>query len=64
MAGNLYPPAAWHDFFLNSVGFQGKSGAAIGANDPGTTMIPPMVIANVQSGQLFAPRAHREESAA
>jgi hypothetical protein len=59
MAGNLYPPAAWHDFFQNSVGFQGRSGAQIGQNDPGTTEIPPMLIDNVQTGQLFAERLHR-----
>jgi hypothetical protein len=59
LAGNLYPPAAWHDFLNNAIGFQGRSGAQIGANDPGTSMVPPAVIANVQNGQLFAARDHR-----
>jgi hypothetical protein len=59
MAGNLFPPQAWNDFFNNAIGYQGRSGAVIGGNDPGTAPLPPAVVANVQSGNLFAARGHR-----
>lgn len=59
MAGNMFPPQAWLDYFNNPVGYRIGSGADVAANDPGVSPIPPRLIEKITEGQVVAPRLHR-----